>query len=196
MAAARGWIPRKPKIEHRRESQHRVRWYTEEEEQTFLDHFRSLGKDWLADLMVILLDTGLRVSETLGLKWRDIEDGWLRCWVNKADHPRSVPLFAIAKGSVDQELGMAAVAGAPQQSSQPSGAPAPGHTGPASNGNSTKPATDAQLRAIWAICNQLGIDQDAEAQRTFQRPVSQLTVPEASQLIDHLKQVQGACGSR
>lgn len=111
-------------------------------------------------------------------------------------HDRIRRLFAIAKSSVDEELGIAAIAGAPQQSSQPSGAPTPSHTSPSSNGNSTKPATEAQLRAIWAICNQLGIDQDAEAQRTFRHPVSQLTVPEASKLIDHLKQVQAASAPR
>ena len=111
-------------------------------------------------------------------------------------HDRIRRLFALAKASVDEELGIAAANEAPQQPSQPSNPPAPSHTAPTSNGNSNKPATDGQLRAIWAICNQLGIDQDAEAQRTFRRPVSQLTVLDASKLIDHLKQVQGSAGGR
>ncbi len=111
---------------------------------------------------------------------------------NKLLHDKIRRLFALAKSSVDEEFGLAPAKVAAPAPSQAPNAPTPNHTGPVSNGNTTKPATDGQLRAIWAICNQLGIDQDVESQRTFQRPVSQLTVPEASKLIDHLKQVQGA----
>ncbi len=107
-------------------------------------------------------------------------------------HDKIRRLFALAKSSVDEELGLTSINGAAPAPNQAPNAPITNHTGPVSNGNTTKPATDGQLRAIWAICNQLGIDQDVESQRTFQRPVSQLTVPEASKLIDHLKQVQGA----
>ena len=110
-------------------------------------------------------------------------------------HEKIRKIFALAKTSVDEELGVGTT-GTSQQLSQPSNVPAPSQTGPVSNGNSAKPATEGQLRAIWAICNQLELDQDAEAQRTFRRPVSQLTAPEASKLIDHLKQVQDASGAR
>ena len=92
-------------------------------------------------------------------------------------HEKIRRLFALAKTSVDEEFGLASTNGTPPLSNQPSSAPAPSHTDPTVNGNAGKPATDGQLRAIWAICNQLGLDQDAESHRTFQRPVSQLSVP-------------------
>ena len=111
-------------------------------------------------------------------------------------HEKIRRLFALAKTSVDEELGLAPATGMPPTSHQPPNVPAPSHTGPASNGNGGRPATDSQLRAIWAISKQLGLDQDAEAHRMYQRPASQLSMPEASKLIDHLKQVQGASGGR
>lgn len=111
-------------------------------------------------------------------------------------HEKIRRLFALAKTSVDEELGLANAPAMPPASNPAPNSQPPHHTGAPANGNGGKPATDSQLRAIWAISNQLGLDQDAEAHRMYQRPASQLSVPEASRLIDHLKQVQGACGGR
>ena len=106
-------------------------------------------------------------------------------------HERIRKLFALAKASVDEELGLtgspAGTNPAPPQPANGNGQ-APGH--PGANGNRSRPATESQLRAIWAICNGLGLDQDQEATRMFQRPASQLSLSEASKLIDHLKQLQ------
>ncbi len=107
-------------------------------------------------------------------------------------------LFAMAKAAVDEELGTGASTPA---TNEPSPSPAAPPSQPTNgqqngNGNAAKPATESQRRAIWAICNQLGVDQDAEARRSFQKTVSQLSVPEASKFIDHLKQVQVASGPR
>ena len=97
--------------------------------------------------------------------------------VNDTDalHEKIRKLFALAKRSVDEELGMS--------SSQPT----TNGTNGGQNGSASRPATDGQKRAVWALCNKLGLDQDQEARATFDRPVSQLTLPEASQLIDRLK---------
>ncbi len=85
-------------------------------------------------------------------------------------------LFAIAKTAVDEELGRtSAGAGRPAQS-------------PASNGaRDARPATDSQLRAIRAISERLGLDPEAQAQQQFNRALDELSLPEASRLIDHLK---------
>jgi len=98
----------------------------------------------------------------------------------EALHEKIRTLFALAKRSVDEELGVSTSGGTPSQT------PTNGTNG-GQNGTASRPATDGQKRAIWAICKKLGLDQDEEAQATFDRPVSKLLLPEASQLIDRLK---------
>ena len=98
----------------------------------------------------------------------------------EALHEKIRKLFALAKRSVDEELGVSTSSGASAQ-------PTANGTNGGQNGTASRPATDGQKRAIWALCNKLGLDQDEEARATFDRPVSQLTLPEASQLIDRLK---------
>ena len=98
----------------------------------------------------------------------------------EALHEKIRTLFALAKRSVDEELGVSTSSGAPGQ-------PTANGTNGGQNGTASRPATDGQKRAVWALCNKLGLDQDEEARATFDRPVSQLMLPEASQLIDRLK---------
>jgi len=71
-AYQRGYIPHKPRIERKRESTHRVRWYTKQEEDAILNTTRHYGYHQVADLFVFLLDTGARVGEALKVKWADI----------------------------------------------------------------------------------------------------------------------------
>ena len=94
-------------------------------------------------------------------------------------------LFALAKKSVDDELGISA--------SAPSNGGGAG--GAASNGE-TRPATEKQKHAIAAICGENGFDGDQEAVGLFGRPVNQLTLPEASQLIDRLKELRDQIGAQ
>ena len=93
-------------------------------------------------------------------------------------------LFALAKHSVDEELGIS--------TSDPGNGGGPSST---SNGD-PRPATDKQKYAIAAICSENGFDEDQEAMGLFGRPVSQLTLPEASQLIDHLKKLRDQIGAQ
>jgi len=79
-------------------------------------------------------------------------------------------LFAIARDAVDAELGLSMQAEAPQAGQQP-----------AANGNGTsvRPASDAQIRAINAICGRLGLDPHAESHHRLGRAIQELTLPEA-----------------
>lgn len=96
-------------------------------------------------------------------------------------HDRIRKLFAVARDAVAEELGL------PSQT----GSPATGST-PAANGNggSARPASEAQIRAINAICSRLGMDPHAEAHRRLGRGIQDLTLPAASSLIDQLKALQ------
>ena len=96
-------------------------------------------------------------------------------------HDRIRELFAIARQAVAEELGL----------SIQTGAPAASHPAVANgNGGSVRHASEAQIRAINAICSRLGLDPHAEYHHRLGRSIQDLTLPEASTLIDQLKQVQ------
>ena len=94
-------------------------------------------------------------------------------------------LFALAKKSVDEELGIS--------TSVPSNGGGPGNV---SSNTETRAATEKQKHAIAAICGENGFDGDQEAMALFDRSVIQLTLPEASQLIDHLKKMRDQIGAQ
>ena len=96
-------------------------------------------------------------------------------------HDRIRKLFAIARDAVAEELGLSMQTGAPL-ASQPAVANG--------NGASVRHASEAQIRAINAICSRLGLDPHAESHHRLGRSIQDLTLPEASTLIDQLKQVQ------
>ncbi len=102
-------------------------------------------------------------------------------------HDRIRRLFAIAREAVAEELGLSMQTGAPSQTAPP---PASQPVVANGNGNSVRHASDAQIRAINAICNRLGLDPHAESHHRLGRSIQDLTLPEASTLIDQLKQVQ------
>jgi integrase len=88
----RGWIAKRPKLERRKESQGRIRVITYAEEQTILDVLEEQGKDDFRDFFQVLIDSGVRLSEGLGLKWADIDEENLYLWDTKAGTNRSVPM--------------------------------------------------------------------------------------------------------
>jgi integrase len=93
-ALDRGIIDRVPRMERKRESQGRVRWYTIAEEDRILGHILARRQDDFHDLVVFLLDTGCRVSEATRAEWRDVdlEGGFIRLWRTKNGRNRAVPL--------------------------------------------------------------------------------------------------------
>tara|TARA_R110002110_G_scaffold383869_2_gene595341 strand:+ start:207 stop:1214 length:1008 start_codon:yes stop_codon:yes gene_type:complete len=96
-AVERSWINDMPKLERKREPQGRIRWLTYDEEETLVAKFRELERNDMADLIIVLIDTGMRVGEALRLQWRDIDNGLISVWVNKSDNPRSIPMTARVK---------------------------------------------------------------------------------------------------
>jgi integrase len=72
-----GGLDRKPRMKRYRESKHRVRWFTDQEEIKMLNMCKHLGLDALHDFIIIGLDTGFRLSENLGLTVSDYHNGML-----------------------------------------------------------------------------------------------------------------------
>lgn len=84
-----------------KESKGRIRVISKEEETQLLSIIRgakaNIRNEFFpetADLIEILLDTGMRLSEGINLKYADVnfQAGLISIWVNKADKPRSVPM--------------------------------------------------------------------------------------------------------
>ena len=121
-------------------------------------------------------------------------------------HEKIRKLFAVAKASVNEELGLAsgsagpAGPGTPPAARPPANGQASGRSAPGANGgkgaNGDRPATESQLRAIRSICGRLGLDADQEASRMCQGPAARISLAEASKLINHLKQLQDGQDTR
>lgn len=62
--------------------------------------------DEFADAAIVLVDTGMRVGELLGLPARDINlsTNLITIWINKADKPRSVPMTDRVRAILEPRL--------------------------------------------------------------------------------------------
>jgi len=102
-AHRRGWLENKPHIERFKETEGRMRWATNEEEDQMVKLLNESGQTLLASLVIFLSDTGMRKGEALALSWEDVDldKGWIRVWENKADKPRSVPMTARVHGILE-----------------------------------------------------------------------------------------------
>jgi integrase len=87
-------------IKLRKEGKGRLRIISKDEEIRILNLLRQdhVGKrvyySEVADLLEVLLYTGMRLSEGLNMHYRDIDFGsnLISIWVNKGDRPRSIPM--------------------------------------------------------------------------------------------------------
>lgn len=87
-------------ISMRKERRGRIRVISKQEEQQVLDLLRQDhgGKrvyyGEFADLVEVLVDTGMRLGEALNLRYEDIDfkTNLISIWINKGDRPRSVPM--------------------------------------------------------------------------------------------------------
>jgi integrase len=91
-----------PKFGLSKETGNRLRFYTYEEEDAILAYFRERKRDDMADLCCVLADTGMRLSETLGIGKKatsgkfistlDLKQQLITSWINKGKRVRSVPM--------------------------------------------------------------------------------------------------------
>ena len=96
----RGWLRGLPKIERKQEPKGRIRGFTYAEEEEIVAKFRDLTRNDMADLILVLVDSGMRVGEALALQWRDCDNESLTVWKSKNATPRSVPMTSRIKAGV------------------------------------------------------------------------------------------------
>ncbi|PLX83672.1 MAG: site-specific integrase [Desulfuromonas sp.] len=58
----------------------------------------------VADLVEVLVDTGMRLSEALNMHYEDVDfdSGLISIWVNKGDRPRSIPMTRRVRGILER----------------------------------------------------------------------------------------------
>lgn len=94
VAYEHGWLKGLPVIHQHKEGVGRIRYFSVEEERTFLTLLKEWGKMDAHDYLSVLLDTGMRPGELLALHKQDINftQNLVHIWMNKTDHPRSIPM--------------------------------------------------------------------------------------------------------
>ncbi len=90
-AQKRGYIKKMFEIPKYKEPEHRIRWISNEEEVAILEYFNKV-KPIVSDIVIVLLDTGIRCSELWRLKVDHVTDTHLTVWVSKGGRARSIPL--------------------------------------------------------------------------------------------------------
>ncbi len=102
LAVQRGHLEHKPYMHHQRESEGRIRWLTEKEEDAHVGLYRQWSRHDHADAFIVLIDTGMRTGELWKLTARDCDFDWegcgaIRIWDAKNGESRSVPMTARVK---------------------------------------------------------------------------------------------------
>lgn len=100
-AANRHWVKALPMIDRKSagKERKRLRFLSHEEEADALKFLREYGSDEpgrgkeMADFFIVLIDTGLRLSENVNLKWSEVDgERAIRLgFDNKGEEPRLVP---------------------------------------------------------------------------------------------------------
>ncbi|MGH2619844.1 MAG: tyrosine-type recombinase/integrase [Anaerolineales bacterium] len=104
VALQRGGVVAKPHFARRPEPTGRMRFFAPEEEGALLSWMQRQGHAEAADLAAVLVDTGLRLSEALGLDRVDLDGPFLRVWTTKNGEPRSVPMTSRVKAILSNRL--------------------------------------------------------------------------------------------
>lgn len=103
-AKQRDYISKVPHFSRKQNSPHRVRWLQpDEERQVFaaVDTSKYViarkHREEMKALIRVLIDTGMRRGEVLGLQPDNIDGDWVRLWETKTGKARSVPLTPESK---------------------------------------------------------------------------------------------------
>lgn len=88
----REWIEKMPVLRWNPENNGRIRWLELSEEERMFSLLKQWDEPEVAKFLRVLLETGMRRGELLGLAPENIQGRWIRLWKTKTKTPRSVPL--------------------------------------------------------------------------------------------------------
>ena len=105
LAVEDGLVARVPRLPKRKEYEGRLRYYSEAEEMSLLQHVT--GDFDMTSLFIVAVETGMRQSEILGLTVRDIDltRGLVLLGETKGNKRRSVPLTRRALATLRKIIG-------------------------------------------------------------------------------------------
>jgi integrase len=98
-------------IKLRKERKGRIRTVSREEEKIIIDLLRNTKHNKrrqfyydVADLVEVLVDSGLRLGEALALDYESInfETNLMTIWINKGDRPRSIPMTSRVRNILER----------------------------------------------------------------------------------------------
>lgn len=93
IACQSGWIPKVPKVHLREEGAIRFRYISQEKARELVN---ACTQEWMRELIVMALATGMRQGEILSLRWTAVNLDNRMCWIDakdaKSGHGRAVPL--------------------------------------------------------------------------------------------------------
>jgi site-specific recombinase XerD len=99
-AHEREYITQQPKIKLLKVENHKILYFNEEDEQKLLQYFEHKHRV-MYYFCIIGFKTGMRLSETLDIEADWIEDGYIRLYNNKGNHPRSIPMTEEVKKVIE-----------------------------------------------------------------------------------------------
>lgn len=79
-------------IPWQREGSGRFEWLKKEDQPKLIDYLVNNNLQDVALTVEILVATGMRLGEFLGLELSQVEDNWIRLWETKTKRPRSIPI--------------------------------------------------------------------------------------------------------
>lgn len=97
-----GVIDKKPAIKKLKESQGKIRWFTEDEQRLMIDTLVGLDHPDYAGVVRVLLDTGMRCGELFSLEWDDIHDNLIVLSKTKNYSPRTIPMTPVVQDIIEQ----------------------------------------------------------------------------------------------
>ena len=99
-------VTSKPHFPRQKGIKGRLRCVSDEEEARMLALCEQWGEADLHDVIVVLVETGMRLGELRRMAKHDVnlKTGMVAIWVNKTDKPRSVPLLPRTRKVIERRL--------------------------------------------------------------------------------------------
>lgn len=85
-------IDKAPLLTWQKEGQHRLRWFTIEQEDKIMRALDHAGMTDMRDFFTFLVDTGARLSEAMNLRWEEVSVSAVLFAQTKTDRPRILPM--------------------------------------------------------------------------------------------------------